>query len=146
MPTYDFTCQNCNQRFDVFMIYSEYGTRPVPCSHCGSENTRRRMTRVRVMKSEESRFDDLEGDMGGLEGLEDDPKALGHMMRKMGKQMGEELPLDSMMWLTAWRPAKVPKRSSRPCPTWETRPRPTMTFKTKSPAKTTGDFDSGLVY
>lgn len=92
MPTYDFFCQNCNQRFDVFMTYSEYGTRPVPCSHCGSENTRRRMTRVRVMKSEESRFDDLEGDMGGLEGLEDDPKALGHMMRKMGKQMGEELP------------------------------------------------------
>jgi putative FmdB family regulatory protein len=92
MPTYDFTCQNCNQRFDVFMTYSEYGTRSVTCSYCGSENVRRRMTRVRVLKSEDSRLDDMEGDMGGLEGLEEDPKALGHMMRKMGKQMGEELP------------------------------------------------------
>jgi putative FmdB family regulatory protein len=92
MPTYDFTCQNCNQRFDVFMTYSEYGTRPVTCSHCGSENVRRRMTRVRIAKSEDSRMNDLEGEVGNLEGLEDDPKALGHMMRKMGKQMGEELP------------------------------------------------------
>ena len=37
-------------------------------------------------------MDDLEGDMGNLDGLEDDPKALGRMMRKMGKEMGEEMP------------------------------------------------------
>ena len=28
----------------------------------------------------------------GLEGLEEDPKAMGQMMRKMGKEMGEEMP------------------------------------------------------
>jgi len=92
MPTYDFICNNCNQRFDVYMTYSEYGTRPVVCSNCGSKNTRRRMTRVRIAKSDESRFDSLEGDMGNLEGLENDPKALGRMMRKMGKESGEDLP------------------------------------------------------
>ncbi len=92
MPTYDFICQNCKQRFDVFLTYSEYGTKPVACSHCGSENVRRRMTRVRIAKSEESRLDNLESDVGNLEGLEDDPKALGRMMRKMGKEMGEDLP------------------------------------------------------
>ena len=92
MPTYDFICNDCNQRFDIFLTYSEYGTKPAPCSHCGSVNTRRRMTRVRIAKSEESRFDSLEGEMGNLEGLEEDPKALGHMMRKMGKEMGEDLP------------------------------------------------------
>ena len=31
-------------------------------------------------------------DFSGFEGLEDDPKAMGRMMRKMGKEMGEELP------------------------------------------------------
>ena len=31
-------------------------------------------------------------DPSALAGLEDDPKALGSMMRKMGKEMGEELP------------------------------------------------------
>ena len=31
-------------------------------------------------------------DPSALEGLEDDPKALGHMMRKMGNELGEEMP------------------------------------------------------
>jgi len=92
MPTYDFICQNCNQRFDVFLTYSEYGTKPVTCSLCGSENVRRRLTRVRIAKSEETRLDSLEGDFGNMEGLEENPQALGRMMRKMGKEMGEDLP------------------------------------------------------
>ena len=28
----------------------------------------------------------------GIEGMEDDPKAMGQMMRNMGKEMGEDLP------------------------------------------------------
>lgn len=92
MPAYDFICNDCNQRFEVFLTYSEYGKRPVACSRCGSENTRRRMTRVRIAKSDESRFDSMGSEMENLEGLEDDPKALGRLMRKMGKEMGEDLP------------------------------------------------------
>ncbi len=92
MPTYDFICNDCKQRFEIFLTYSEYGKKPAACSHCGSVNTRRRMTRVRIAKSDESRFDSLESEMGNLEGLEDDPKALGKMMRKMGREMGEDLP------------------------------------------------------
>jgi putative FmdB family regulatory protein len=92
MPTYDFICNDCKQRFEIFLTYSEYGTRAAACSHCGSVNTRRRMTRVRIAKSDESRFSSLEDGMGNLEGLEDNPKALGQMMRKMGNEMGEDLP------------------------------------------------------
>ena len=92
MPTYDFICQTCNQRFDVFLTYSEYGKKTVTCAHCGSDKVRRRMTRVRGAKSQESRMDTLEGDIGNLEGMEDDPRALGRMMRKMGKEAGEDLP------------------------------------------------------
>ncbi len=91
MPTYDFVCENCQQRFDVFMSYSEYGTKPVQCVHCGSGNVRRRMTKVRIAKSEDSRMENMM-DKLALEGLEDDPKALGQMMKKMGKEMGEDLP------------------------------------------------------
>jgi len=87
MPTYDFICNDCKQRFEIFLTYSEYGKKPAPCSHCGSVNTRRRMTRVRIARSEESRMDSMESELGGLEGLDDDPKALGRMMRK-----GEDLP------------------------------------------------------
>ncbi len=92
MPTYDFICNDCNQRFDVFMTFSEYGKKPVTCAHCNSKNVRRRMTKVRVAKSEETRMESMSDDFSGFEGLEDDPKAMGQMMRKMGKQMGEEMP------------------------------------------------------
>ena len=89
MPTYDYICNNCNQRFDVFMTFGEYGKKPVACAHCKSKNVRRRMTKVRIAKSDESRMDSI---AGGLEGLEDDPREMGRVMRKMGKEMGEELP------------------------------------------------------
>jgi putative FmdB family regulatory protein len=92
MPTYDFICQNCSQRFEVFLTYSEYGKKAVHCAHCGSDQVRRRMTRVRIARSQGSRADEMESELGGLEGMEDDPKALGKMMRKMGNQMGEDLP------------------------------------------------------
>ncbi len=95
MPHYDYVCLDCHQRFDVFMTYAEYGTLPVTCPHCQSKNARRRLPRVRVAKSEESRMDSLAGDFSdpsALAGLENDPQALGRMMRKMGNEMGEEAP------------------------------------------------------
>jgi putative FmdB family regulatory protein len=92
MPTYDFICQNCNQRFDIFLSFGEYGKTRVTCAHCGSDRVRRRITKVRIAKSEESRMDSMADDFSGFEGLEDDPRAMGRMMRKMGKEMGEDLP------------------------------------------------------
>jgi putative FmdB family regulatory protein len=92
MPTYDFICNNCNQRFDVFLTYAEYGKKTVTCLHCSSKNVRRRMTKVRIAKTEETRMESMADDFSGFEGLEDDPKAMGQMMRKMGREMGEDLP------------------------------------------------------
>jgi putative FmdB family regulatory protein len=95
MPLYDYFCLDCQKHFDVFMTYAEYGARPVTCSHCQSKNVRRRIPRVRVAKSEDSRMDSLAGDFSdpsALAGLENDPQAMGRMMRKMGKEMGEEMP------------------------------------------------------
>lgn len=95
MPLYDYICLDCRQRFDVFMTYAEYGTRPVTCPHCRSGNARRRVPRVRMAKSEESRMDSLASDFSdpsALAGLENDPKAMGRMMRKMGSELGEEMP------------------------------------------------------
>jgi len=105
MPTYDFICNNCQQRFDVFMTFSEYdtlaprcgcsaGEKVVQCAHCQSENVRRRMTKVRIAKSDESRMESAADDFSGMEGIEDDPKALARMMRKMGGEMGEDLPAE----------------------------------------------------
>jgi putative FmdB family regulatory protein len=97
MPTYDYICNNCQQKFDVFMSYSEYGKKTVRCIHCGSDNVKRRVNRIRIAKSEERRMESMESMLGGsgdLADLEKDPQALGQMMRKMGKEMGEELPAE----------------------------------------------------
>ncbi|MBM3182063.1 MAG: zinc ribbon domain-containing protein [Chloroflexi bacterium] len=94
MPTYDFICNACEQRFDIFMTFSEYGKKSVNCPHCGSDKVRRRMTRVRIAKTDEGRLESVANDFSGFEGLEDDPKALGKMMRKMGGEMGEDLPAE----------------------------------------------------
>jgi len=90
MPTYQYRCLNCKKRFEVFMTYAEYNTKTVSCSHCGSENIQRRIGRIRIARSEDSRIDDMM-DPGALEGLEDDPRALGQMMRKMSHEMGEDM-------------------------------------------------------
>jgi putative FmdB family regulatory protein len=90
MPTYEYRCLNCNRRFSVFMTYREYGQKTVTCSHCSSEQVQRRIGRVRVARSEESRLENL-ADPSNLEGLEDDPRALGRMMRQMSGEMGEDM-------------------------------------------------------
>ena len=94
MPTYDFICNNCEKRFDIFMTFNEYGKKAVQCIHCESNNVRRRMTKVRIAKSDESRMESAADDFSGMEGIEDDPKALARMMRKMGGEMGEVLPAE----------------------------------------------------
>jgi hypothetical protein len=50
----------------------------------------RRIGRIRIARSEESRLEAM-ADPDKLAGLEDDPKALGRMMRQMGSEMGEEM-------------------------------------------------------
>ena len=92
MPTYDFICNACERRFDLFMSFSEYGNKAVHCTHCSSENVRRRMTKVRIARSEESRMENMAENFAGFESLEKDPKALGQMMREMGNEMAEDLP------------------------------------------------------
>lgn len=90
MPYYDFRCLDCKRRFSTFITYNDYGKKNVVCPHCASENIQRRIGRIRIAKSEDSRMEDL-ADPAALEGLEDDPRALGKMMRKMSSEMGEDL-------------------------------------------------------
>lgn len=90
MPTYQYRCFDCRKRFEIFMTYTEYGTRSVQCPYCSSEKVQRKIGRIRVARSEESRLENL-ADPSSLAGLEDDPKALGRMMRQMSSEMGEDM-------------------------------------------------------
>ena len=90
MPNYQFHCLECKKRFEIFQTYAEYGEKPVICPHCQSADVQRRIGRIRIARSEDSRMEDL-ADPSALAGLEDDPQAMGRMMRKMGREMGEDL-------------------------------------------------------
>ena len=92
MPLYDYRCNNCNNRVGIRQSYAEYGVKPVTCPVCGSQALTRLIGRVRIAKSEDRRLDDMSdpsffGDMD-----ENDPKSMARAMRKMGQEMGEDLP------------------------------------------------------
>lgn len=90
MPTYPYRCDDCRTNFEVDLSYAEYDRAEVTCPNCNSQNVRRRITRVRIAKSEDARIEAMV-DPSQLSGIEDDPQALGRLMRKMGSEMGEEM-------------------------------------------------------
>jgi len=90
LPHYEYRCLSCRRRFDVFLSYSEYGQKLVQCPHCESQDVQRRIGRIRFARSDESRMETL-ADPSSLAGLEDDPRALGKMMRQMRSEVGEEM-------------------------------------------------------
>ena len=117
MPTYDYTCLDCRKRFDIFLAYKEYGVKPVACSHCGSANVRRRVPRVRVLKSDESRFDSI-ADPGQLAGIENDPAAMAQMFRKLGSEMGDDLPPQFDEVVDRLESGQSPEEISNAIPDW----------------------------
>ena len=92
MPIYEYHCNDCRRRVSVF-FRSFADTEGEPsCPHCDSTNLTRLISRVAVIRSEESRLDDL-SDPSMLDGLdEEDPKSIARWMRKMSAESGEELP------------------------------------------------------
>jgi len=92
MPTYEYRCLDCRKRPAIYQRYEDYGRVAVTCPHCGSANLQRRIGRVRVARSEESRLDSL-ADPSALSDVdENDPRSMARMMRRMGSEMGEEMP------------------------------------------------------
>ncbi len=92
MPSYDYRCRDCGKRSVIYQSYQEYGEVPVECPHCGSAELKRLIGRVRIAKSEESRLDDLSDPSSWGDIDEDDPRSMAKMMRKMGQELGEDMP------------------------------------------------------
>lgn len=72
------------------MSYVDYDTATPVCKYCGSNNLKRRVGRVALARSEDSRLDSLMDDPA-IEAMEDDPRAMGQFMRRMNREMGEDL-------------------------------------------------------
>lgn len=92
MPIYEYGCYDCRKRVNVFFrSFSEVETKQAACPRCGGTNLKRLVSKVAVLRSEESRLENL-ADPSSLTGLdENDPKSIGRWMRKMSGEMGEDL-------------------------------------------------------
>lgn len=91
MPVYEFRCQDCRRLVRLTYSVAEYGEAEPVCPHCQSRNLKRRIGRIALAKSEDARVDSLmdESALAGLD--EEDPKSIGRFMRKMSREMGEDL-------------------------------------------------------
>jgi len=74
------------------MSYAEYGVKQAVCPVCGGKDLKRLISRVRVAKSEDQRLEAASDPsfLGGVD--ENDPKSVARAMKKMGQEMGEDLP------------------------------------------------------
>lgn len=90
MPIYEYRCNNCRRR--VSILVQGYAPPDNPhCDRCGGEDLTRLISRVAVLRSEESRLEAL-ADPSQLAGLdENDPRSIARWMRKMSSEMGEDL-------------------------------------------------------
>ena len=89
MPIYEYRCTSCKRKVTVLTLRVSETVEP-RCDHCGSRELVRLMSRFAMVRSEDSRLDDL-ADPSSLEGLdENDPKSMARWMRKMGKELGED--------------------------------------------------------
>jgi putative FmdB family regulatory protein len=91
MPIYEYRCQKCRRRFSVFWrSFSQVDTSEVHCKHCGSQDFTRLASRIRVIRSEDSRLEDLSDPSAWGDFDENDPKSMGRFMRKMANEVGDE--------------------------------------------------------
>ena len=89
MPIYEYRCLDCLKR-NVFLVLNP-GQSSVACKFCQSDNLERLMSRFAAPKSEEARMEALANPntFGDLD--ENDPKSMARFMKKMGREMGEDL-------------------------------------------------------
>jgi putative FmdB family regulatory protein len=90
VPIYEYRCNRCQSRASIFQRSIQTAAAAV-CSHCGSTDLTRLISRVAVLHSEESHLEDLASDASLADLDESDPRSMARWARRMGREMGEEL-------------------------------------------------------
>ncbi len=99
MPTYEYRCKGCQRKVTLkYKTYADYDAATPACTHCGSTDLTRLISRVAIQRSITSRlmsggWEDNEG--GGDAALDDlenaDPRTLGRVLREMSSEVGEDM-------------------------------------------------------
>lgn len=92
MPIYEYHCTHCNRRVSLLWRSMAAAAEGTPqCPRCGGQQLRRLISRVSVVRSEDSRMDALADTnmLGDLD--ENDPRSMARWMKRMSREMGEDL-------------------------------------------------------
>jgi len=92
VPIYEYRCHDCRRRVSIFWrTFSDAEGGAPACPRCGGTKLTRLVSRVRVVRSEESRLEGM-ADFDDLPDFDEgDPRSMGRWMRKMSAEMGEDL-------------------------------------------------------
>jgi len=90
MPIYEYRCENCG-KISEFLLIKTDDHAAIQCKRCQGKKMSRVLSKVRVIRSEESRMESLAdpSKWGDLD--EKDPKSMAKLMKRMGKEFGEEM-------------------------------------------------------
>jgi putative FmdB family regulatory protein len=90
MPIYEYRCEDCGKISEFLLIKTDEIFVP-RCKKCKSKKMSRVLSRVRVVRSEESRMESL-ADPSKWAGLDEkDPKSIAKWAKRMGKELGEDM-------------------------------------------------------
>jgi putative FmdB family regulatory protein len=90
MPIYEFRCRTCHKKTTALVLVRARVSE-VRCQSCGGADLERLWSRFATVKSEDARMDAL-ADPSALGGVdENDPKSMMQWMKRMGREMGEDL-------------------------------------------------------
>jgi putative FmdB family regulatory protein len=89
MPIYEYRCDKCRRITSVLTTRVSEKAEAI-CSHCGGKKMSRLMSRFAMPRSEESRMESLADPSKMRDIDENDPKSVARMMKRMGKEMGDE--------------------------------------------------------
>jgi putative FmdB family regulatory protein len=92
VPVYEYRCHDCRRRVSIlWRSFAEAERGESVCPRCGSTNLVRLVSRVRAIRSEESRLEDMADPSFLSDFDEDDPRSMGRMMRRMADEVGEDM-------------------------------------------------------
>lgn len=88
MPIYEYRCQRCRKRFSKLLGIAERDN-PQTCPACGATESKRLVSRVARLRSEDQMLDDLADSME-FAADPDDPHTMRRFMREMSAAMDED--------------------------------------------------------
>ncbi len=87
MPVYEYECKSCQNRYSEILSIRESENLP-PCPNCGSENVRKLISSVSVVRSDRDKAEDRSSALGQVDPTK--PQEVAKYFRDHGSRFGED--------------------------------------------------------